>query len=158
MPCPACGFHQHEVCMVLGHTYPLRPDIIRHMKKSRRRQQNQAADGGTKKKKHHKTVLEVDVVTRHVSPPAQGVLELMNTGGLRLRVAHGNGDASVVDAFPNIPTGEHPTPRPITADIASELIASGLLHKMAKDRVQDRTGWAEAGLDGNAADFYSLLV
>lgn len=22
-PCPACGFHDHQVCLVLGHTYPL---------------------------------------------------------------------------------------------------------------------------------------
>lgn len=128
------------------------------MKKSRRRQLNQqSADDPTKKKKHHKTVLEVDVVTRHVSPPAAGVLQLMGTG-MRLRVAHGNGEATVVDGFPNIPTGEHPKPSSlISEDIVTELIASGLLHKMARDRVQDRIGWAEAGLDGNAADFYSLV-
>ena len=42
-----------------------------------------------------------------------------------------------------------------------ELIHSGLLHKMVKDRIGDkhswRMGWKEMGLDGEKADLYTLM-
>jgi hypothetical protein len=79
--------------------------------------------------------------------------------GMRLRVPFDGSPATVVDGFPNMPGQVHPEPSgPINAEIVQELTASGLLHKMARDRVDDRIGWAEAGLDGTVADFYSLLM
>jgi len=96
--------------------------------------------------------------------------------GMRLRIPHrvagAATDASLVDAFYDFGrphTGNktvddswrqshiRPAIGPLDPEPVAELLASGLLWKLTKDRVDERFGWMERGLDGKKADFYCLV-
>jgi len=80
--------------------------------------------------------------------------------GMVLRVWHDPVSCSLIDGCrceeqiirPDIP---------ISAAVAQELIASGVLWKLTEERIGNRTGyregWKDAGLDGTVADFWVCL-
>ena len=74
--------------------------------------------------------------------------------GYKLRIPHDGGEPSLVDdTYPG--AGSHyttPTIGPLMVEHVADLLA--YFHKLAPNRVRDRLGWQEMGLDGDKADFY----
>lgn len=91
------------------------------------------------------------------------VLTAIGTG-YRLRVPHDGSPVTLVDSGSDNPKAAGLSPHhmvrpeigPLDRDSVEELLASNLLHLMAKNWVGQRVGWIVMGLDGTKADFYSL--
>lgn len=80
--------------------------------------------------------------------------------GLRLRVPHDGSRAALVHdprGWPVVVNVE-----PVEPEMVEFLVHIGLLWKMREHRVGDdkswRTGWREAGMDGDMADWYVSLM
>lgn len=86
---------------------------------------------------------------RHLSPPAAGVLNAMGLG-MPLRVPHDGSAAMLIDST----SKGRESLGPVNPDHLQELVASGVITKLTKDRNGQRVGWAEKGFDGDVADFY----
>lgn len=97
-------------------------------------------------------VHQAPAAPRPLSPPAAGVLNAIGLG-MRLRVPHDGGGAMLNDSTDQ----GRESLGPVNPDHVQELLASGHLAKLTKDRNGSRMGWAEKGLDGDAADFYCCV-
>lgn len=80
----------------------------------------------------------------------QEVFDAMG-GGMCLRI---KGDAAeLVEGIPEL--GRPPVDVPI--ELAREAAAHWKVAKMTKERTKYRTGWAEAGIDGEGAEVFCML-
>jgi hypothetical protein len=97
---------------------------------------------------------------------AKLILEAIGAG-MRLRVPHDGGPASLVHAFSDFKPkdavappfhGDHGSIGPLAFEPVTELLTGGMLWKLAERRTHDdqRMGWREKGLDGTKADFYCM--
>ena len=93
-----------------------------------------------------------------LSDEAQHVMSLIERGW-RLRVPHpGGGPALVIDTSGEPGAWRRNPSAIVEGDIARELLASGVLWKLTRHRIDDRLGWEEGGLDGLEADWYCRLI
>ena len=92
-----------------------------------------------------------------LSDEAQHVLGLIGRGWW-LRIPYAPETALVIDvsgepgAWTNNPATE------VAPEIVRELHAAKVLWKLTRNRVDDRLGWEEKGLDGLEADWYCLRI
>lgn len=93
----------------------------------------------------------------NLSQDAQHVLSLIGKGW-GLRIGHAPETALVVDTSgePGAWTTNRATE--VTPEVVGELHAARVLWKLTRDRIDDRLGWAERGLDGDVADWYCLVI
>jgi len=92
-----------------------------------------------------------------LSGDAQYVLTLIGKGW-RLRVPHPPDVALVIDTSGEPGAWRHNPATEVAPEIVRELHAARVLWKLTRDRIDDRLGWAERGLDGLEADWYCLLM
>lgn len=94
----------------------------------------------------------------NLSEDAQHVLSLIGKGW-RLRVPHpGGGGALVIDTCGEPGAWRRNPSSAVAPEIVRELHAARVLWKLTRDRIDDRLGWAERGLDGLEADWYCLVI
>jgi hypothetical protein len=78
--------------------------------------------------------------------------------GMRLRVPH-DGSPATMEPDPRFKQAMVPFPgesRVVSVKELSQALASGLLHKLAEENIEQRIGWREAGMDGDVADWYVM--
>jgi hypothetical protein len=81
--------------------------------------------------------------------------------GMRVRVPHGKPEEAMLVPDPRYPQHAPCAALPVSFASVQALLAAGLLHQMVEHRVGDskswRTGWREAGMDGDVADWYVAM-